>query len=127
MPIPDATSCTVSTQAPCGDSHHGRITFSCPGCGARLSIGSHQAGTGGPCPACGRHVVSPNAPVSSPRPSGKPDATRTRTRIPPDAVVDHVHLEHRESMRSLRVIALFILTVCACVAVAWILKDHLAH
>lgn len=126
-PGPDANPTPVSTHAPSGDFHQDRITFACPGCGTRLSIGSAQAGTSGPCPACGCHVVSPGAPVPSARTAGKPAATRKRTRIQPDAVVDHVHLEHRESMRSLKVIALFILTVCICVAVAWFLRDHLAR
>jgi hypothetical protein len=126
-PHPDAHPSIVSSQPSPGDQSHARITFACPACGTRLSIGSHQAGTSGPCPVCGGHVVSPDAPAQSPRPSGKRDSTRRRGRIRADAVIDHAHLENRESIRSLKVIAFFILALCACVAVAWFLRDHLSR
>jgi hypothetical protein len=51
---------------------------------------------------------------------------RARGRIPADSIIDHTHLEQRESAKSLKVIALFILVICACIAATWFLRDWIA-
>jgi hypothetical protein len=62
--------------------------------------------------------------------SGKTRARRTpsasgrvKGRIPVDSMVDYTHLENRESTKTLKVIACFVLVICACMAATWFLSD----
>jgi hypothetical protein len=68
-----------------------------------------------------------NAPAIPPRRSNHAASQRPKGRIPADAIIDHTHLEHRESAKTLKVITLMILVLSACLAVAWFLKDWLAN
>lgn len=52
---------------------------------------------------------------------------RAKRRIPVDSIIDHRHLEHRESMRSILVIALFVLVISGCVAATLILKHWMGR
>mgnify|MGYP006995485030 CR=1 FL=1 len=38
-------------------------------------------------------------------------------------MVDYTHLENRESTKTLKVIACFVLVICACMAATWFLSD----
>lgn len=38
------------------------MTFSCAGCGERLTVPQSQAGISGPCPCCGTQITAPNEP-----------------------------------------------------------------
>jgi len=38
-------------------------------------------------------------------------------------MVDYTHLENRESTKSLKVIALFVLAICTCIAATWFFSD----
>lgn len=98
------------------------IRFSCTSCGTTLSIDARLAGTSGPCPVCGTLLSSPS--VRRRRPL-RETSTRSRARIAPDAMVDQTHQLNRESVKSIKVVVLFILTLSACIAAAWILKQHL--
>ncbi|MDB6076549.1 MAG: hypothetical protein JWO82_296 [Akkermansiaceae bacterium] len=51
---------------------------------------------------------------------------RKKGRIGADSMVDHAHIERRESARSLLVVTLFILVFCAFVVVTWFLNDRMA-
>lgn len=48
---------------------------------------------------------------------------RRRGAIVADSAVDRGHLEHRETMKSLFVIVVFILAFGVCLAVTWFFKD----
>jgi hypothetical protein len=122
-------------------SQEAKITFACSYCGSSLTISAAQAGVSGPCPVCRAPIQSPaleltpKPPPSATEPTlyGSPDRPakdcpiRSKVRIPPDSIVDHAHLENRESIQTVKVLALFILTACACLAAAWFLKDHLSR
>lgn len=123
------------------DGNRPPLTFPCVGCGLTLSIDSRQAGTSGPCPSCGAWITSPaisdtgtKAMVSTGKTNptipterqNRPSASRRKGRIPADSMVDQTHLHQRESAKTLMVLALFILTICACLAVAWFMKDWMA-
>lgn len=95
-----------------------------------------MAGVSGPCPNCGRIIAAPsqgvanNAGSSSSLPHQKASPrpkSRSKGRIPVDSIIDHSHLEHRESMKSILVIALFILAICGCIAVTMLLKDWIGR
>jgi hypothetical protein len=111
------------------------LIFRCPSCGLRLSIHRSQGAVSGPCPACGNIIQAPQtAPRTADLPSASIPSTRSlaqgseartersKRRIPVDSIIDHGHLEHRESMKSILVIALFVLAICACIAATLILK-----
>ena len=117
---------TVPSQPSSGDHQPGRIAFQCPACGTPLSLIRGHNATSGPCPVCGAHVRSP-APAAARRPTATGGGDHRRRRIRADDAIDHTDLENRESLRSLRVVALFIIAICACVAMAWLLADHLAR
>jgi ribosomal protein S27E len=110
------------------------ITFTCNACGLTLAVDPRLAGVSGPCPACGVWITSPAAgiakiPQATPpakipvRKSGPKPLGRAKGRIPPDSIVDQAHFEQRESAKTLKVLALFVLAACACLAAAWFLKD----
>ena len=40
-----------------------------------------------------------------------------------DSAIDHQHVDQKETVKSLWIIAMFILVIGACVAVTWFLKD----
>lgn len=42
-------------------------------------------------------------------------------------MIDHAHLEHRESMKSILVIALFVLAICGRVAATLFLKQRIGR
>jgi hypothetical protein len=48
-------------------------------------------------------------------------------RIPADVAIDHTHLEKRESLKTLQVLALFALAICCCLAAAWFLTDWISR
>lgn len=50
-------------------------------------------------------------------------STRAKGRISVDSIVDYTHLENRESTKTLKVIACFILVICSCMAATWFLSD----
>ncbi len=52
---------------------------------------------------------------------------RRRGSIVADSAVDRGHLDHRETMKSLFVIVVFILAFGACLAVTWFFKDWIGH
>lgn len=56
-----------------------------------------------------------------------PRSGRVKRRIPVDSIIDHRHLEQRESMKSILVIALFVLAICGCVAATLFLKHWMAR
>lgn len=101
-----------------------KIQFSCSSCGTTLAIDAGLAGTSGPCPVCGTVISSPGIRR---RRSMSDVPARSKARIAPDAIVDQTHQLNRESVKSIKVVVLFILTLSVCVAVAWILKQHLAR
>lgn len=53
--------------------------------------------------------------------------SRSKGRIPVDSIIDHSHLEHRESMKSILVIALFVLAICGCIAATMFLKQWIGR
>jgi predicted RNA-binding Zn-ribbon protein involved in translation (DUF1610 family) len=105
--LPDST--------PASDSA-GRLAFNCSSCGLKLTVERRLAGVSGPCPACG-------APIHAPALPSKAASSRQRGRIAGDSIVDHQHLERRETAKTLWIIMLFILAFCACLAVSWFMKD----
>lgn len=42
-------------------------------------------------------------------------------------MVDYTHLENRESAKTLKVIAWFILVICSCMAATWFLSDWIGR
>lgn len=90
----------------------------------------------GPCPTCGSWITSPNIVGNALRPNdpdkiGKKPSPRTKStasvrskgRISVDSMVDYAHLENRESTKTLKVIAWFILVICSCMVATWFLSD----
>lgn len=108
------------------------LRFTCSHCGTVLTAPFAHPGISGPCPVCGRHIASPVvATPASASAAAAPDPARSQPRRQPpriaaDSMLDHVHLENRESIRTIKVLALFILTFCACLVAAWLLKRHMA-
>ena len=95
-----------------------------------------MAGVSGPCPSCGSIIKAPseglanNAESNSPLPPQRNTArtkSRSKGRIPVDSIIDHAHLEHRESMKSILVIALFVLAICGCIAATHFLKQWMGR
>jgi len=118
-----------------------RFVFSCPSCGLRLSVAQHLSGISGPCPCCHFSVVSPTIPVASivavhehvpylqagikkQRQDSSPAAPSLsrKGRIMADLLVDHKHLEWKETTRTIRLISYAILAISLCVLVAWFLQ-----
>lgn len=52
---------------------------------------------------------------------------RQKGRIVADAVVDQQHLEYREAKKTVVVVMMFILALCACLCVTWYLKDWISR
>lgn len=111
------------------DQQPGTGTFSCGSCGAKLVIKSDCTSASGPCPTCGAWLSCPSSEGNAGQP-GKPRGTRTpsasgrvKGRISVDSMVDYTHLENRESAKTLKVIACFILVICSCMAATWFLSD----
>lgn len=64
--------------------------------------------------------------VSAPGSSRRRSASGRRGgHIVADSAIDRGHLEHRELMKSLFVIVVFILAIGACLIVTWLLNDQL--
>ncbi len=86
-----------------------------------------MAGISGPCPLCGTHLTAP-ASRGPTRKTGRQTGRtgKRRGRIPADSFIDQSHLANRESMKSIKAIAWFILTICACIAASWFLGWRLA-
>ena len=109
------------------------IAFRCGACGLTLSVPASMAGTSGPCPSCQAWISSP-APPEPAEPSEPVSAfpvkrqsaarePRRKGRIPADSIVDQTHLAQRESAKTIKVLALFVVAFCACLAVIWFMKD----
>lgn len=92
------------------------VKFKCAACGIWLSAPPSQAAVSGPCPSCGALITSPGN--QGPPPVSK----RRKGRISADAGIDHADLENRESLQSLKILALFALATACCIAAAWFLK-----
>jgi len=48
--------------------------------------------------------------------------TRKKTRISADSAIDHEDLEKRETLQTIKILALFALAIACCLAAAWFLK-----
>src|SRR6516162_11963656 len=74
--------------APGSDPGGPVIAFSCPHCGAHLTVRDSMAGTAGPCPSCSRVVRAPAAPGGQPTlppPAGAEDTAPSLPGLaPPD-------------------------------------------
>jgi predicted ATP-dependent serine protease len=97
------------------------VKFKCAACGILLTAPPSQAAVSGPCPACGAWITAPEnhdpAPVSA----------RKKGRITADSAIDHAHLEKRESLQTLKILALFALATACCLAAAWFLNQWIAR
>jgi hypothetical protein len=125
------------------------IIFTCAGCGSNLSVPVEIADISGPCPMCGATVSAVagggRAKTSLPRvrkrasaahrPNGAGDRSRHqlkqsqprgRGRILADSVVDQRHLDQRETFKTLAIVGLFILAICACLGVVAFMKSWVA-
>lgn len=96
----------------------GPLAFNCSSCGLKLTVERRLAGVSGPCPSCGVQIKAPDDAGTK-----RASSSRQRGRIAGDSIVDHQHLERRETVKTLWIIMLFILTFCACLAVSWFMKD----
>ena len=104
------------------------VVFKCGACGLSLSVPASMAGTSGPCPSCGAWISSPGTePLETgfipAKRQSQPAERRRKGRIAADSIVDHAHLAQRESAQTLKVLALFVIAICACLAVVWFMKD----
>ncbi len=93
-----------------------RLIFNCASCGLKLTVERHLAGISGPCPACGVQINAPASP-------SKAVSRHRKGRIAGDLILDHQHLDQRETAKTSWIMMLFILAFCACLAVYWFLKD----
>lgn len=123
-----------------------RFIFQCRFCGRKLSAHRQQAGMTGPCPSCGKPVnaIDSRMPVALPsETSGLGPATltssgalrgssnretrrfsdRSKGRIAADTVVDQRYQTNKEARKTLVVIMMFILAICACLWVSWFLTN----
>lgn len=97
------------------------VKFQCAACGIWLKAPPSQAAASGPCPVCGVWIADPGS-------GGPPTVSaRKKGRIPADAAIDHSHLEKRESLQTLKIIALFALAIACCLATAWFLNQWIAR
>jgi predicted RNA-binding Zn-ribbon protein involved in translation (DUF1610 family) len=96
------------------------VKFKCTACGIWLSAPPSQAAVSGPCPSCGAWITAP-ANQGTP-----PFSKRRKGRIPADAAIDHADLDKRESLQTLKILALFALATACCLAAAWFLKRWMA-
>lgn len=96
------------------------VKFKCSNCGVLLHAPPSQAAVSGPCPLCGTMITAPE----SRRPERVP--VRKKGRIPADSAIDHADLEKRESLQTLKILALFALAIACCLAAAWFLKQRMA-
>lgn len=96
------------------------VKFKCAACGIWLSAPLSQAAVSGPCPACGAWITAPE------NQGPPPVSTRKKGRIPADSAIDHADLEKRESLQTLKILALFTLATACCLAAAWFLKRWMA-
>jgi hypothetical protein len=110
------------------------VVFRCGACGLSLSVPAAMSGTSGPCPSCGAWISSPapanTVPSGLPSRSSRPPATREtrrKGRIPADSIVDQSHLAQRETAQTIKVLALFVIAFCACLAVLWFMRDWMAE
>jgi hypothetical protein len=129
--VQDLTSTSTPNRPP--------LSFVCGGCGLTLSVPLERAGSSGPCPACGAWLTSPAGHVvvmpgdsqKSRRAPATGNQARTRThrkgRIRADSMIDHTQIDQRETVKSLVMLACFVMAICACLAVTWYLKDWLTR
>ena len=117
----------------------GLLGFNCSQCGRKLTVPEGLAGASGPCPSCGAIISAPRAEKMEEcgsearnidpgqalvRGSGSV-RRRTRAHIVADSMIDYQHLDRRETAKTLFVIMMFILAICACLAVSWFLNTWL--
>jgi hypothetical protein len=112
----------------------GNIRFACHGCGTILSIPAAQAHASGPCPTCKTWLTGPAKPKTLPGPPlaiapkptpshpSSPQKRRGKGHLMADSMIDHQHLEQRETLRTIKVIAFIALALSFCLAVAWFMK-----
>ncbi len=112
-----------------GDDDSGArpLRFHCTACGILLTIDAAQAGVTGPCPQCGARITAPGAPyrrstASQPARPLRKVARTHKGRILADTGIDQAHIHNRESLQSLKVLLLFLLTFGICFAVVWLLS-----
>ena len=96
------------------------VKFKCAACGIWLSAPPSQAAVSGPCPSCGALITAPE------NPDRRRVSKHRKGCIPADAAIDHADLEKRESLQTLKVLALFALATACCLAAAWFLKIWMA-
>ncbi len=104
----------------------GSVEFFCAACGVRLRAPRDKAGITAPCPRCAAPVSSPDgAPPQGILLDAPPQPPRRRRsgRVIPDAGIDREHLDRRETLTTMKVLAWIVAALCACLAVAWLLKD----
>jgi hypothetical protein len=112
---------------PPASSQEGTVKFFCTACGTRLVVPAALAGTSGPCPRCGVTITPPVFARSPGLPSqvSKTSSRRpARGRIRGDDGIDYAEQERRELLRTLRILGLFFLTFCACLAIVWLVSRH---
>lgn len=97
------------------------VKFQCAACGVWLFAPAGQGSLRGPCPVCAAWITSPEPRLAAPHP------VRTKGRVRADAAIDHRDLEKRESLQTLKILALSTLTAGCCLAAAWFLNAWLAR
>jgi hypothetical protein len=103
--------------------------FFCHQCGAKLVVRDPSAAKAGPCPVCGAWLTPPSAPSPTPplvaavvAPVADPaQECRRRGHIRGDLNVDVVHLERRETARTLIVIAMFVVAAGVCAVIFYLM------
>jgi len=94
----------------------------CPHCGIHLVVAHGRRLENGPCPRCGGLIVvepfqidAPPPAPAEPRPAqpaGQGAGMPRRRGIPADNSVNFADLERRDTLKTLRMIALFLLVGC---------------
>lgn len=96
------------------------VKFKCAACGTLLAAPPSQAAVSGPCPACGAWITAPESQGHT------AVSARKKGRIPADSSIDHADLDKRETLQTLKILALFALATACCLAAAWFLKRWIA-
>jgi predicted RNA-binding Zn-ribbon protein involved in translation (DUF1610 family) len=92
--------------------------FPCPACGVKLTRSPSATTASGPCPACGAWIKD----TAARHRADTPYASRKKFHIPADSHLDHQRLENRETMRSLKIVALLLAAFFGCLAAIWFLS-----
>jgi predicted RNA-binding Zn-ribbon protein involved in translation (DUF1610 family) len=112
---------------PSAAPQEGTVSFYCTACGIRLVVPTAHVGSSGPCPSCGVTITPPVFPRG---PSLRSQASKTLSRRPVggrirgDDGIDYAEQESREVLRTLKILGLFLLTLCACFVIVWLLSRH---